>query len=240
MNAIIDFSTLARRYVYDDVQGVRTLRSNRAGRSIEISVKFRFRATNKRILDALYDRSFVQEHFDEIDTAGDRSELQRIIKRVLKQERLNIPASVVLELPKKGVIRVDIALGTLTGHCARATASWSISLEEAKLVGKRIVAAVSCLDEILKLGSRSEPYKLKDAKKPGYGYRVVKGLNDPDLGPFEAMLTIVEYSPKTLNTHELNVTGGFDYEDKSEKVRLGEYVMHSAEELEFRGFLERG
>lgn len=86
MNAIIDFSTLARRYVYDDVQGVRTLRSNRAGRSIEISVKFRFRATNKRILDALYDRSFVQEHFDEIDTAGDRSELQRIIKRVLKQE----------------------------------------------------------------------------------------------------------------------------------------------------------
>ncbi len=80
MNAIIDFSTLARRYVYDDVQGVRTLRSNRVGRSIEISVKFRFRATNKRILDALYDRSFVQEHFDEIDTAGDRSELQRIIK----------------------------------------------------------------------------------------------------------------------------------------------------------------
>jgi hypothetical protein len=69
---------------------------------------------------------------------------------------------------------------------------------------------------------------------------VVKGLNDPDLGPFEAMLTIVEHSPKTLNTHELNVTGGFDYEDKSEKVRLGEYVMHSAEELEFRGFLERG
>lgn len=54
------------------------------------------------------------------------------------------------------------------------------------------------------------------------------------------MLTIVEHSPKTLNTHELNVTGGFDYEDKSEKVRLGEDVMHSAEELEFRGFLERG
>ena len=28
--------------------------------------------------------------------------------------------------------------------------------------------------------------------------------------------------------------------DLAEKVRLGEYVMHSAEELEFRGFLERG
>lgn len=55
MNAIIDFSTLARRYVYDDVQGVRAVRNNPGTGSIEISVKFRFRASNARILDALYD-----------------------------------------------------------------------------------------------------------------------------------------------------------------------------------------
>ncbi len=231
MNAIIDFSTLARRYVYDDVQGVRAVRNNPGTGSIEISVKFRFRASNARILDALYDRSIVKEHFEAIDLARDVDGILKAVKMTLREGRLNLPASVFMELPDRGRVRVDIPVTKFTGHLAQRVRRLKVPLGEVKNVAKRLVASVSCLDDVLRSGLREEPNEKDEAKKPGcHGFRIFHKLNDPDLGAFDVMVTILEYSPKTVNAYDVNVTGGYGFSEVEMSVNV-----HKPTEIEFVG-----